>query len=244
MKMSLSDRIRFFIRSFAIQGSWNFPQMQGLGFFYILAPWLRKVTKDQFQEASRRHLGYFNTHPYMASYIFGAVARLEEDGNVDESIKVSANMMGPLGAVGDTFFWARFRPAAILLAVAVSFFWPAAAAPVLLLTFNFVHIRERWSGIGCGYLKADDPMDGFTLIKNRFYKGHLQHLIMGGCGFILGAGAFRTDAPVPVMVLFFLGYSLFRFRQKTLIVIASLVVAGLVLGMSGVRIGLPWSVSS
>jgi mannose/fructose/N-acetylgalactosamine-specific phosphotransferase system component IID len=241
-RMSLPDRIRIFIRSLTIQGSWNFPQMQGLGFFYILVPWLRKISGDRFQEAARRHFGYFNTHPFMASYIAGVVAKLEEDGKGEESAKISGHMMGPLGALGDAFFWARLRPNTILLAVAVSFFWPPGAAPVLLLVFNMFHIRERWSGITKGYLKADDPMSGFTSANKGLLAGQSQYMVMAVCGFILGAAAFSTDAPGPGIALFVLGYILFRIKLRTLTVVAALLIAGFILGMLGIGMGLPWSV--
>jgi mannose/fructose/N-acetylgalactosamine-specific phosphotransferase system component IID len=240
-RMPFTDRLRLFIRSFAIQGSWDFPQMQGLGFFYILAPWLRKVSGDRFQEACRRHSGYFNTHPYMVSYIAGVVARLEEDGKIEESVKVRGDLMGPLGAVGDAFFWSRLRPAAILLAVALSFWWPLAAAPALLLVFNTFHLKERWCGIMNGYLKADDPMGGVTLKNKRLFNGYSQYIIMVACGFILGATIFRTSAPASTMALFSLGYVLFRIKLKALTVVGILLAAGLMLGMLGIRIGLPWS---
>ena len=40
MSFNFSDHLNQFLRSLSIQGSWNFPRMQGLGFFYSLLPWL------------------------------------------------------------------------------------------------------------------------------------------------------------------------------------------------------------
>ncbi len=242
MKMSFRDRMTIFIRSFAVQGSWNFPRMQGLGFFYILAPWLRKVSGEGFQEACRRHLGYFNTHPFLVSYIAGVVARLEQEGRSEESVRARDSMMGPLGAQGDGLFWARVKPAAVLLAIVVSFQWPWAAAPVLLIVFNAIHLPERWYGIEAGFGQKNYLLGGVTTGFKKVISTISGQTIMPACGFILGMFAFRSETPLPAMVLFGLGFLLFRRKFKTPPVFAYLLVAALLLGVLGVRMRLPWSI--
>ena len=88
--------------------------MQGLGFFYALLPWLRKVSGDGFKDACHRHLGYFNTNPYMSPYVLGVVSKLEEEGKGEESVKVRNSLMGPLGAMGDSYYWATLLPVTVL----------------------------------------------------------------------------------------------------------------------------------
>jgi mannose/fructose/N-acetylgalactosamine-specific phosphotransferase system component IID len=216
--------------------------MQGLGFFYILAPWLRQVSGEKCQEACRRHLGYFNTHPFMVSYIAGVVARLEQERKSEESVKARDSLMGPLGAVGDGLFWAKVRPAVILLAVILSFRWSWAAAPLLLLFFNAIQIHKRWTGIFTGYCRADEPLKDFTGKENRIVSKYSSLMIVTACGFILGTAAIRTDTPGSAIALFGLGFVLFRMKLKTPAVIGCLAVAGLLLGLLGIRMGIPWSV--
>jgi len=240
MKMSFPDRLTIFIRSLAVQGAWNFPRMQGLGFLYVLTPWLRKVSGDRFQETCRRHLGYFNTHPFLVSYIAGVVARLEQEGRGEESVRARDSLMGPLGALGDGVFWARVRPAAVLLAVTVSFYWPWAAAPVLLFAFNAIHLPERWYGIAAGFRRNNNPLGGVSVGRKKIISTFSGKLIMPACGFILGAFVFRSGTPVPALVLFSLGVLLFRSKFKTLSVLGYLLAAALLFGVLGVRMRLPW----
>ncbi len=240
MKMSIQDRFTIFLRSLSVQGSWNFPRMQGLGLFYVLAPWLRKVSGERFQEACRRHLGYFNTHPFFVPYVAGVIARLEQEGKGEESVRARNSMMGPLGALGDGLFWANVRPAAVLLAVAVSFRWPWAAAPVLLVAFNAIHLPEMWDGIRAGFRRSDNPFEAISTGRGKSISYFSGHLVMPACGFILGAAAFRSQTPVSVLTLFGLGVLLFRRKFKIPSVFGYLLAAALLLGAAGVRMRLPW----
>ncbi|MGH7464052.1 MAG: PTS system mannose/fructose/sorbose family transporter subunit IID, partial [Longimicrobiales bacterium] len=56
-RLPASVRWRVFLRSFSIQGSWNYRTLQGSGFAYALMPVLRWVYGDteQLQEAVVRH---------------------------------------------------------------------------------------------------------------------------------------------------------------------------------------------
>ena len=194
------------------------------------------------ETACRRHLRYFNTHPFLVTYVAGAVARLEEDGRTEESVKLKNSMMGPLGAVGDGFFWAKVRPAAVLLGLVASFAWPWAAIPVLLLAFNGFHIPDRWSGVKNGYGGAEGPLAGISAMNRKATVRYSKHLITTGCGFILGATAFRIGAPALTAAMFCFAFALFRGKLKTVAVLGCLLAAGLILGALGVGIGLPWSV--
>lgn len=143
-----------FFRSFLIQSSWNFERMQSLGFFYSIAPAIRAINKkeDDLREASKRHLEFFNTNPYMAPAIIGATIRLEEDGASDEEIKgLKTSLMGAYGAVGDSLFWGSLRPLAAVIGVSIAlkgFLWAPLA---FLVIYNLPHIFVRGYGLFIGY---------------------------------------------------------------------------------------------
>ena len=63
-----------------IQASWSFDRMQTLGFAYAMLPALRRLypNGDELTSRINLHLEYFNTQPYLASFILGAAVRLEE----------------------------------------------------------------------------------------------------------------------------------------------------------------------
>ena len=69
------------LRSFFIQCSWNLERMQNLGFLYAIMPALKRVYPDSEdrKKAQLRHLDLFNSQPYMASPILGAVINLEKE---------------------------------------------------------------------------------------------------------------------------------------------------------------------
>lgn len=143
-----------FFRSFLIQSSWSFERMQSLGFFYSVVPAIRAIhkTEDKFKEACRRHLEFFNTNPYMAPAIIGAIIRLEEDGASDDDIKgLKSALMGAYGALGDSLFWSSLRPLAAVSGVIFAFLGFVWAPVVFLVIFNLPHIYIRGYGIIMGY---------------------------------------------------------------------------------------------
>ncbi len=81
LTLSKSDRIKVWWRSTFLQGSWNYERMQNGGWAYSLIPALRKLypEKKDLSLALKRHLEFFNTHPYLASPIIGVTLALEED---------------------------------------------------------------------------------------------------------------------------------------------------------------------
>ena len=123
--------------------------MQSLGFAYAIDPVLRKLYPDGAEYATRlrRHAEYFNTQPYLASFILGAVVRMEEEqaANLPVTIDVAglkSSLMAPLGALGDSFFWGALKPLAAVGAVAlimIGYWW----APILFLVFyNIWHLPQ------------------------------------------------------------------------------------------------------
>ena len=61
------DLVYIFLRSFVVQGSWNFRKMLALGFCYSILPICKRLYPgDKVGEAKfiKRHLEFFNVHPY------------------------------------------------------------------------------------------------------------------------------------------------------------------------------------
>ena len=242
MSFSRRDRLRLLLRSFAIQGSWNFPQMQGLGFLYALAPWLRKVNDAETKRGFRRHLGYFNTNPYMVTYVLGVVARLEEEGRGEESVQMRTNLMGPLGAIGDGLYWASFRPLCLLSALVLATVRVEVAPVFFLVAYNAVHIADRWSYLNFGYEKAHEAIEGALSLKDRSLGRISRKLITPLAGFLLGFTVFRTGTPGTALLIFAIAFALFRRKWRTPAVLVVMLFVAIVLGYLGIRTGVPWSV--
>jgi PTS system mannose-specific IID component len=142
--------LRVFLRSLFLQASWNPQGMQNLGLAYALYPALEQLypEKQALETAVRRHLVFFNTHPYVAAAIVGGVlyheqriARGEEPP--DKVVAFKAALMGPLAALGDGFFWLSLKPATGAVCAALVPLLAAWAAVLFLFLYNLVHLTLR-----------------------------------------------------------------------------------------------------
>ena len=182
------DLIRILFRSFYIQASWNYQRLIALGFCYCLIPSIKKLYSDKEgrSECLKRHLQFFNAHPYFASFALGAVARLEEKKifekwESDKPIIVFKDRLcGPLGAVGDKLFWQTIKPLTALLSVFTSLLLGFLGPIVLFVSYNIPHLYMRYYGIIRGYEMDFDIVR--ELSKRKYEK---QYQILRSIGFVL-----------------------------------------------------------
>ena len=175
--------------------------MQSLGFAFAIEPVLRKLYPDQAEYESRLwiHLEYFNTQPYLASFILGAVIRMEEDRTIGRKVSedvssLKAALMAPLGALGDTFFWGARKPFAAVTAVALlmtGHWW----APLLFLAFfNVWHVGLRAGMLFWGYRSGGDAMALMTRHSLMNMAKRLKRITLAVLGGIIGmVPAWRTE---------------------------------------------------
>ncbi|MQS52930.1 PTS system mannose/fructose/sorbose family transporter subunit IID [Companilactobacillus mishanensis] len=174
VKISKKDRLSVWWRSTFIQGSWNYERMQNGGWAYSLIPVLKKLytTKEDRAAALKRHLEFFNCHPYLASPILGVTMALEEDrangAPVDDvAIQgVKVGMMGPLAGIGDPVFWFTIKP--IIGAVAASLAKTGnIMGPILyFVAWNAIRMAFMWYTQEFGYKagsKITEDMSGGLL---------------------------------------------------------------------------------
>ncbi len=149
MALSWKTRLHVWFRLLFLQASWNFERIQGIGFFYALLPGLRKVySEDELSTIGRRYSAYFNTHPYLAPLVAGAVLKLEENNVVEQSTLIDVDdfkemVAAPYAAIGDALFWGGLRPlvGGIALFLAVKgILW---APLIFLLLYNIAPLWFR-----------------------------------------------------------------------------------------------------
>lgn len=151
-----SLRRRLLLRSFLIQGSWNYRTLIGTGFAFVVIPALRHVYGNdevELRRAVARHAELFNSHPYLATVAAGAVAKLESDGTAPELVgRFKTALRGSLGTVGDRLVWLSWRPAVAMLAIAVLLagapWW--AGVCTFLIVYNGLHLWLRDWGVRTG----------------------------------------------------------------------------------------------
>jgi PTS system mannose-specific IID component len=184
------DLARVAGRSFLLQALWNRERMQGQGFAFALRPVARRLAGRKGEARwLLRHLGYFNTHPILASFALGAVARLEDDrargqGPPEEAIQRAKGALGPaLAAVGDSFFWSTLRP----LTATLGIIWVLRGSPfgpLLFLGFyNAFHLLVRVRGVFSGWSSGLSILgEG---IRRRLARARL---LLSAAGFLLAFG--------------------------------------------------------
>ena len=164
IKLTKADRRSVMLRSQFLQGSWNYERMQNGGWAYSLIPALKKLypNKDDASAALKRHLEFFNTHPYIAAPILGVTLALEEErangAQIDDAAiqGVKVGMMGPLAGIGDPVFWFTVRP--ILGAIAASLATGGSVIAPLFFFFvwNIVRAAFLWYTQEFGYQKGSE----------------------------------------------------------------------------------------
>ena len=141
---------RVFLRSFLLQSAMNYERMQNLGFAYAMEPAINQLYSNEARhEAMLRQLSFFNSNPYLTSAIIGATLRLEErhaNGEVgaQEITDFKQFMMGPIAALGDSFFWTSLKPLAASWAVLAALCGVLWAPIAFLVLFNLVQVSLRF----------------------------------------------------------------------------------------------------
>lgn len=149
-------RLALFLRSFTVQGSWNYQTLIGTGFAFVLLPALRHVYRgdtEALRAAVARHAELFNSHPYLVTVAAGAVARLEGEGTPPETVRrFKSALRGSLGSIGDRLVWQAWRPFCALLAISLILagapWWAGVGA--FLLAYNLLHLWMRAWGLRVG----------------------------------------------------------------------------------------------
>lgn len=148
------DLNRMAWRSLFLQASFNYERMQACGWLYSLLPGLKKIHKDKadLSTAMKEHMEFFNTHPFLVTFIMGVVTAMEEakeNRNTIRAIKVAT--MGPLGGIGDALFWLTALPICAGIGVSLAMQGSIAGPIIFLVLFNAVHFGLRFGLMHYGY---------------------------------------------------------------------------------------------
>ncbi|MCB1059296.1 MAG: PTS system mannose/fructose/sorbose family transporter subunit IID [Calditrichaeota bacterium] len=112
-------RTTILLRSLALQLFLNYKTMQGPG--YLMS--LRSELSDHDPEKTRAAGSFINGHPVFSSIALGALAKRLR-GSVDAAAAADISewkrtLSTPLGSIGDSLIWERFKPALLALAAGI-----------------------------------------------------------------------------------------------------------------------------
>ncbi|MGB3342238.1 MAG: PTS system mannose/fructose/sorbose family transporter subunit IID [bacterium] len=223
MRLSFARFLKVLFASFFIQTSWSFFSMQGMGFLFNL---FAGADKDQRDKILKTYKGFFNTHPYMSSYIVGATLRAYDEGNVsaDEIGNFIAITQTSFASTGDLLFWQTLRPAMLLVAAILAVKSGIIGPLAFVIAFNIFHLFHRMRGIYDGYRMSRDVI--YILKAKRFTAvRHIFEILGAFCaGLLFSLASLKMDylLLLPITILFVL--LLIKRFSSALIILAVLLL--------------------
>lgn len=246
-KISTLDFVRVIFRSFFIQAVWNYQSMLSIGFCYAIIPIGKKLFKDKQErkEFLKRHLNFFNAHPYFSTFAIGAAAKIEEEilesnqRDYSKLVQLKNAMIGPLGAIGDQLVWAIVKPASMLAGVVGVLILREYSDKIIFLivmglVYNIPHIYIRYFGLVSGYEMGFKiykilNLDRFLVIKKLYsWLGAI------GIGIFTGFVLLKSNSEGLINSIVFgismIGaYYIHRFQLSVYVNLAILTLTGLIL---------------
>lgn len=191
--MKFSIQLSLFLRSFFLQAGWNYMKYQNLGLTFTMLPFLKneyKNDKDALPSVLQRYLENFNTHPVMASFCLGALAKQEEQiahaqslsdfkSKINEWNGIHRSLSITTASIGDRLFWGTLKPLTLLLAlfiwlalgvnffeleygIKIPLFYAFGAGTAAFVTFNAVALFVKWQGLKISYTAKENSCFGLT----------------------------------------------------------------------------------
>ncbi|WP_086349500.1 PTS system mannose/fructose/sorbose family transporter subunit IID [Candidatus Enterococcus clewellii] len=188
-------------RSLFLQASFNYERMQAGGWLYSILPGLKKIhgdNKDDLSASMSHNLEFFNTHPFLVTFVMGIVLSLEQnkaDIPTIRAVRVAA--MGPLGGIGDALFWFTLVPITAGITSNMAIDGNIAAPFIFLLVFNLAQFALRFFLMNWSYKLGTDAIGVLTENAKEFTRAAS---ILGI--FVVGAltcvyGATKVDVKIP-----------------------------------------------
>lgn len=196
--MTVHGRRHALVRLLALQGTWNYERMQGVGMGYAAEPLLedlKRVDPVRHAAAVARSAEFFNANPNLAGLALGATVRAEYDAVPGAQIaRLRTALCSPLGALGDQLFWAGLVPALVAAALAgivLGVGWAAILA--LLLVYGTVRL---WVGVWSLRTGLRAGMDVGSAIGASWVPGAIAR--------IGPAAGFAVGVAVPLVATWYL----------------------------------------
>ncbi len=158
-------------RSLFLQMSFNFERMQAGGWLYGILPALEKIhtDKDDLALSMQHNLEFFNTHPFLVTFVMGIVVSLEQqkaDVQTIRAVRVAA--MGPLGGIGDAIFWLTLVPIAAGIGANMSLEGNYLGPVLFLVIFNAVQFGLRYWLMNFSYKLGSSAIEVLTRNAKEF----------------------------------------------------------------------------
>lgn len=253
-----NDLKKVFLRSFALEYSWNYERQQNMGYCVAMLPIIKKLYKKKEEqiEATKRHMEFFNTTPYVSTLVLGISTAMEESNAQNDDFdtasinSVKASLMSPLAGIGDSLFWGTLRVIATGVGTSLALQGSILGAILFLLLFNIPQFIVRYVCMMSGYkfgTKFLEKIETSGLMPKLTYGASIVGLIIIGAmipgmvnvhvGGMLGTGDTAVevqtviDGIMPYLLplgLTTIIYSLLKKKVKILYILVGLMALGII----------------
>lgn len=187
-------------RSCFLQASFNYERMQAAGWLYSIIPGLEKIhtNKNDLAASMSHNLEFFNTHPFLVTFVMGIVLSLEQN-KVDiptiRAVRVAA--MGPLGGIGDALFWLTLVPITAGITSNMAINGNASAPIIFLVIFNAVQFALRFWLMNWSYKLGTSAIDALTANMQAFTRAaSIMGVFVVGC-LVVTMGGTQINLQIP-----------------------------------------------
>lgn len=187
-------------RSLFLQASFNYERMQAAGWLYGILPGLEKIhdDKDDLSASMSHNLEFFNTHPFLVTFVMGIVLSLEQnkaDIPMIRAVRVAA--MGPLGGIGDALFWFTLVPITAGITSNMALTGNIAAPFIFLLIFNVAQFLVRYFLMHWSYKMGTEAIGVLTANAKEFTRAAsiLGIFVVGALTSLYGATSVNINIP-------------------------------------------------
>ncbi len=182
----------FWLYYFGCEMSNSYERLQSLVFCASMAPALKKIypQKEEFVEALKRHLVFFNTEGSLGGIIQGISLAMEEeraasDGKVPgEAITaIKTGLMGPIAGMGDGIVWAVVMPVIYGTCVPIAAAGNPMGGILPLILWPGITMLIQYFITHYGYRLGRESIMGILksgMMQSIIYAANLLGLIMMG----------------------------------------------------------------
>ena len=159
-------------RSCNLQGSFNYERMQANGWLYSILPGLLAIHGEDTEDlkiSMGHNLEFFNTHPFLVTFVMGIVLSLEQqkaDPATISAVRIAA--AGPLGGIGDAIFWMTMLPIAASIGAGMALNGSLLGPILFLLIYNAVQFGLRFGLMYWSYNMGSSAISVLTANAKEF----------------------------------------------------------------------------
>ena len=250
-------------RSLFLQASFNFERMQAAGWLYGILPGLEKIhtNKEDLSKSMKHNLDFFNTHPFLVTFVMGIILSLEQEKSDIQTIRaVRVAAMGPLGGIGDALFWFTLVPITAGITANMAIDGQVIGPILFLVIFNAAQFAVRFFLMHWSYKLGTNAIGALTKNAKEFTRSAsiLGVFIVGALVSNYGATSMRIafangeaiiniqeilNGVLPQLIPLALTLMVFYFLKKHNWTPTKAILLLLVIGITGTAFGI-WAADS